>query len=147
MSKTSQGKSCKVCIASRMRGYRRSKPDVYLRWNSGIAARRKHLRVRYGLTIEQYENLLAQQDGVCAICNAPPPKDRRLHVDHDHVTGEVRGLLCLKCNTALERMEHAGWQAAASAYLAGSSVGSEHSSYKAQVVGSNPTRPTTHKGK
>ena len=44
--------------------------------------------------------MLAEQGGGCAICGAPP-KTRRLHVDHDHKTGEIRGLLCYRCNKAL----------------------------------------------
>lgn len=51
----------------------------------------------YGLTAEQYQALLARQGGKCAICRARP-KSKRLAVDHDHGTGEVRGLLCSRCN-------------------------------------------------
>ena len=54
-------------------------------------------RSRLGLTLDDYERLLADQGGVCAICKRPPKK-RRLHVDHDHATGKVRGLLCFTCN-------------------------------------------------
>lgn len=55
---------------------------------------------RYGLTVEEYETLLTEQDGVCAICKKAPKK-KRLHVDHDHDTGNVRGLLCFNCNFGL----------------------------------------------
>lgn len=51
----------------------------------------------YGLTPEQYDALLRRQDGKCAICRARP-KSKRLAVDHNHDTGEVRGLLCSRCN-------------------------------------------------
>ena len=53
----------------------------------------------YGLTAEQYEALLAHQDGVCAICNGA--RRYRLNVDHDHASGKVRGLLCRRCNKLL----------------------------------------------
>lgn len=64
-------------------------------------------KARYGITLEDYEELCASQGGVCAICSRPPAGQRkdgslkRLHVDHDHRTGRVRGLLCFDCNTAL----------------------------------------------
>lgn len=51
----------------------------------------------YGLTADDYDVLLAAQGGRCAICRARP-KSKRLAVDHDHKTGEVRGLLCSRCN-------------------------------------------------
>jgi hypothetical protein len=47
-----------------------------------------------------YEAQLARQDGHCAIC-PNTPKSRRLHIDHDHATGKVRGLLCFPCNRLL----------------------------------------------
>ena len=50
-----------------------------------------------GVSDEDYALLLAMQGGGCAICGQPP-KSRRLHVDHDHKTGRVRGLLCFVCN-------------------------------------------------
>lgn len=70
-------------------------------YESGEAARERkrgyRLRAVYGLTVEQYDDMLAAQGGVCAICSRPPGKTR-LHVDHDHKTGIVRGLLCFSCN-------------------------------------------------
>jgi len=55
----------------------------------------------YGLTADQYEQLLTLQDGKCAICRARP-KSKRLAVDHDHKTGAVLGLLCSRCNHDLK---------------------------------------------
>lgn len=61
---------------------------------------RNHLKVRYKLTVEQYEAMLVEQNGVCAICYRPEQVEgHRLCVDHDHKTGKVRGLLCRRCNT------------------------------------------------
>ena len=71
------------------------------------ATRNSHLRLKYGITIAQYDELLRLQDGVCASCHKPETSLsrigtlRRLSVDHDHVTGLVRGLLCCNCNRAL----------------------------------------------
>jgi hypothetical protein len=52
---------------------------------------------KYGLSLEQYEEMLRLQGGTCALCGRPP-KTYRLNVDHDHITGRVRGLLCYRCN-------------------------------------------------
>lgn len=63
--------------------------------------RGRNLARRYGITIDEYDTLHEQQDGVCAICNQPPPDGQRLVVDHCHDTGRIRGLLCSRCNTAI----------------------------------------------
>jgi len=57
---------------------------------------------RYGLTIEDYNYILEQQGGVCEICRKPVSEfNKRLHVDHDHNTGVIRGLICSSCNLML----------------------------------------------
>jgi hypothetical protein len=56
---------------------------------------------KYGMTGADYETLLNEQGGKCAICDATYSKTRALAVDHDHDTGQVRGLLCGRCNSAL----------------------------------------------
>jgi Recombination endonuclease VII len=57
--------------------------------------------MRYGLTFESYDELLEAQGGFCKLCKDRDKCGRMLSVDHNHVTGEVRGLLCTFCNTAL----------------------------------------------
>lgn len=69
----------------------------------------RHYRRAYGISQQDYSDMLAAQGGVCAICHQPPMQKGgrhgttllRLAVDHDHKTGEVRGLLCGRCNTGL----------------------------------------------
>jgi len=61
------------------------------------STREYHLRRRYRIGQKQFDALLAGQGGVCAICGAPDPQ----HVDHDHVFGNVRGILCFNCNGGL----------------------------------------------
>lgn len=57
---------------------------------------------RLGISLEYYEQLMAAQEGKCAICLGAPNGNRNvLHIDHDHVDGQVRGLLCHSCNTSL----------------------------------------------
>lgn len=63
----------------------------------------------YGITYEQYEELLAQQNFGCAICGSSVSNNKRtsgkLFVDHCHTTGKVRGLLCSRCNHALGQFD------------------------------------------
>jgi hypothetical protein len=62
----------------------------------------RNLKNKYGITVTEYERMLADQDGVCAICKGPESRAGfQLGVDHNHETGAVRGLLCTKCNTAI----------------------------------------------
>jgi hypothetical protein len=56
-----------------------------------------HLKRRYGITSADFDQILAAQGGVCAVCRTAKAE----HVDHDHATGQVRGLLCFNCNQAL----------------------------------------------
>jgi Autographiviridae endonuclease VII len=53
---------------------------------------------RYGISPEQYDDMWVEQIGLCAICHEPEKGRKSLHVDHDHASGEVRGLLCHCCN-------------------------------------------------
>lgn len=68
------------------------------------ADRRADLRRHYGIEVEDYERMLAEQGGVCAICQQGCSSGRRLAVDHDHETGVVRGLLCARCNAGIGQL-------------------------------------------
>lgn len=76
--------------------YTKRNPEKRKRW-----ARITHLRLKYGLELHEYEVMFSSQGGVCAICAQPPEEGKVLQVDHDHITGRIRGLLCHKCNKAL----------------------------------------------
>ena len=67
-----------------------------------------HLLRKYGLSLSQYRALLGSQGGRCAICLREPNQKSRLHVDHCHGTGAVRGLLCSDCNTAIGLLRDKG---------------------------------------
>jgi hypothetical protein len=61
------------------------------------SSRNYHLKHRYGLTEAEVDAMIAAQDGLCALCRERPAE----HVDHCHLTGEVRGVLCSCCNQGL----------------------------------------------
>ena len=81
------------------------------------ATHRYRLKVR-GLTIIDYNEMLSNQRGVCAICGRTNKSGQRLSVDHNHRTGKNRGLLCGRCNTAIGLFdENTGYLTAAISYL------------------------------
>lgn len=65
-----------------------------------MSRRARDLKRRYGISLADYDYLHSQQDGRCAICKTPE-NGEKLNVDHHHLTGTTRGLLCQKCNTGL----------------------------------------------
>jgi hypothetical protein len=86
---------CTECRTTYMQAYRASHPQhkvVAQRWH------RKHI---YGLSDVEYKALYLAQAGLCAACGS----QEKLVVDHDHVTGNVRGLLCHTCNVLLGSIE------------------------------------------
>jgi hypothetical protein len=66
-----------------------------------ISDRKSHLKRKYGLTLEDFDRMLADQNGGCAICGTQGVD----HVDHSHTTGEVRGILCFRCNAAIGQLD------------------------------------------
>lgn len=78
-------------------------------------AKNSKLYQKYGIRLAEYNALLEKQGGVCAICGQPETKMQArakggektvdsLQVDHDHVTGKVRGLLCWRCNVSIVKL-------------------------------------------
>ena len=80
---------------AKMAEWRRLNPERHS--NARLVSK---LRLKYGLTLEQYHDLLNKQGGACAICGCETDT-RALDIDHHHGTGEVRGLLCNTCNRGL----------------------------------------------
>lgn len=117
---------CRQCKRELSSRYQRENPDKYR-----DSQRRTRMKSRYGVTMEQYEAMLAAQGGKCKICGHsesrnPRSPDGWWSVDHDHETGAVRGLLCLRCNSAL------GWYEdnaeAVSRYIMQEPTGGSHGS-------------------
>ena len=78
---------------------RRLDPALRLRWNA--ESNERNYRKKYGISRTEKLALLEAQGGVCAVCgNAAPTTFRPWHLDHDHATGKVRGVLCHHCNMA-----------------------------------------------
>ena len=99
---------CKPCHNAKTR---ESKKRLY------GGTREYHLRQRYGIGEKEFAELLAEQGGGCAICGAADPQ----HVDHDHRTGWVRGILCFNCNGGLGQFrDDPGALSKAITYLRGS---------------------------
>lgn len=63
--------------------------------------RKKALKRYYNISISDYEKMAEAQNNVCKICKNPEDRRNYLCVDHDHITGKIRGLLCNNCNRAL----------------------------------------------
>lgn len=98
---------CKQCMGVYRKTYRASPAGKASDLKHRRSDRFKRTRLKrwleqyYHITVEQYEALNDKQGGVCAICGQANRRGDRLCVDHCHKTGKVRGLLCMKCNTAL----------------------------------------------
>lgn len=87
---------CPLCAGAKVAAYRKTP-----RGRANVIANAR-LR-KYGVTPEQFQQLLDGQQGRCAICSAAQPggRDNAWHLDHNHTTRKVRGVLCHKCNVAL----------------------------------------------
>lgn len=83
-----------VAAAKRYRQKHPEKAKVYTRTS--------HLRRKYGITIADFNALLALQNHQCAVCGCEfGDGKKKAHIDHDHATGRVRGLVCVRCNTSI----------------------------------------------
>lgn len=97
---------CKPCAKQLSYHYRRTDGGL-VRF---VVARRKNHLSRYRITPEEYDRMLLEQDGLCAICQRPETERRKgilkkLAVDHCHNSGAVRGLLCSACNHAIGKLQ------------------------------------------
>lgn len=79
----------------------------YKQGPSGMKAKRRALLKSYGMTVEDYDRMFQEQNGVCAVCGLSETSIgnggnlKPLAVDHNHKTGKIRGLICSTCNTSL----------------------------------------------
>ena len=97
--------NCKDCDKLYKKKYlskeeNRLKTLVYSRKTSNDRANWWY-KSKFNITLDDYDRMFEEQKGVCAICGQPQKSSRRLAVDHNHITGKIRGLLCTVCNTDL----------------------------------------------
>ena len=100
---------CKDCMVDYAKSYRqdnkdkiKEKKDNYYRSEKGQEVARRGNLKKFGLDFDGYDALLKQQDYRCAVCGIEESKlKKKLCIDHNHTTGNVRGLLCPNCNMAL----------------------------------------------
>lgn len=88
--------SCKICVSKA--NSKRDYSEYYWKNKEKIQALKR--KSMYGISEEEYNNLLQKQNNKCASCD----DETKLVVDHCHASGEIRGLLCRKCNTALGQL-------------------------------------------
>lgn len=120
---------CRDCTKAKVAADRAANPDKYQAWQDAVRSRphsvarrnetarawkaanpekmtayrrRQRLKREYGLTPAEFDAMSAAQEDVCKICGGlPVGRGQHLHVDHDHQTGRVRGLLCSRCNVMI----------------------------------------------
>lgn len=111
-SKDGYQATCKLCQKIALADRRKADPikhsNYQKKWRNKNPERAKEinrktkLKTTYGISPEQFNNMLADQDGCCKICKSPHPHGKGTwHIDHCHSTGKLRGLLCHYCNTGL----------------------------------------------
>lgn len=102
-SKDGKGGRCKQCSSEYNKEWQAKDPvrarESWMKSYKKTYDAEKIKARRHGLTMVEYNQLVDQKNGKCWICDEVPTG--YLNVDHDHVTGKVRGMLCLGCNTAL----------------------------------------------
>lgn len=99
------GAYCKECSHRRCRAQRKTPKGKEI-WR---AYRRKaSLKRLYGISVDDYDRMFSEQGGKCAICGNRSGRSNiaTLNVDHDSVSGKIRGLLCNRCNLGIGRFQH-----------------------------------------
>lgn len=99
--KDGYGCMCKSCIKPIKREYGKTYRKLHKK-EIKQKSRGYQLKHRYNITEEDYDNMYIKQHGCCAICGKHQSElSKRFHVDHCHITGNIRQLLCMVCNTNL----------------------------------------------
>lgn len=97
---------CRSCNKRDVADWRKKNRDASRLWAKRWYADNPEKRFYYnttkttGVTLEQFKEMQSAQNNLCAICKKAP-SGKRLHIDHCHKTGKIRGLLCYKCNVGI----------------------------------------------
>ena len=101
---------CKTCSKKQVKEYRENNPEKIKELKEKYKETRKeirkpserkyHLKTKYGITDLEYKEMYDKQNGNCLLCNKNV-EYKKLHIDHCHKSGRIRGLLCSNCNLAL----------------------------------------------
>ena len=92
--------TCKACCYKHSMKWQKSNPD-----KSKVYRRRNKLKKKYGISLEQYDEMLKKKNCVCYICHRSEPNGKPLNEDHCHKSGIIRKMLCTKCNFTLGLMD------------------------------------------
>ena len=92
---------CRECRKEISRVIYQRDPEKHLAPRRGEKNRSIMMKHRYGLSIESWQDMVDAQQGCCALCDTYAIDPKKLKIDHNHETGQVRGLLCNNCNAGL----------------------------------------------
>ena len=102
---------CKICYHESHRKWRNKNKDKRIKDSNDyyhnnkekvkVVIERSRLKRTYGITLEEFNEMSLKQNNVCAICGNKETESKKLAIDHNHATGEIRKLLCHKCNRGL----------------------------------------------
>lgn len=106
---TPSGSTCGICKVETAQRYKLDNRERIKLWAAEYRSRPGHVRLqanrhrkaKYGISIDEAEALLESQHGRCKICGTTDFGNRGPIVDHDHVSGKVRGMLCHNCNVGI----------------------------------------------
>ena len=97
--------SCRLCQQIKQTEYQKAKRAADPE-GEAKKQREAQIKYKYGITPDQYEEIFESQDYKCAICGTEEcASGKSFSIDHDHKTGEVRGILCMDCNVSLGKLK------------------------------------------
>jgi Autographiviridae endonuclease VII len=107
-----------MCAGGSKKPYCKECRNAYERKNYDPAKdRKRHMKYWYGLSNKEYNQILIEQDYKCQICEVDLHSQKKINVDHNHDTGQIRSILCVRCNLSIGLIEDKEWIEKALEYL------------------------------